>query len=132
MKQFITVFLILISFSGYSQEVNDKYVQEQISRGANYSLVFFKDGRVKEDESSKLLKMDHLKNLFRMERDQTISVFGPLEHEKYRGVIVFNTNDTLMIKKELSKDPFIAKGYMDYEIIPFFSIPGQSLKKPLK
>lgn len=127
MKFILFSALIVTSFSMSGQTVDEKYINEQIQKGAQYTLVLLSE-TPKKKESDQSLLMQHLKTLFLLHQQKVIAVFGPfVGEEKYTGMIIFNTADSVEVKDALSKDPFIQRGLMTYESMQFFSIPGQML-----
>jgi uncharacterized protein YciI len=74
------------------------------------------------------LQVAHLAHLFTLEQQGNVSVYGPINHPKLRGIIIFNTNDHEAIAMLMATDPYVQAGYLRYELFDFFSIPGQTLK----
>ena len=104
----------------------------KVAKGKLYTLVFLKAGKKipTKSEMAQQMQIDHLTNLFTMEQEGKISIFGPVVNdEKLRGIIVFNSTDKEYIKKELNNDPYIKGGYLKYELLDWFSIPGQRIVK---
>jgi hypothetical protein len=63
-----------------------------------------------------------------MEKEGKISIFGPAVNDsRLTGIIIFNTTDQSLIKKELEGDPYIKSGHLKYELYTWFSLPGQKL-----
>lgn len=133
MKKIFTVFVILLCcvLSAYSQnKLSPDSVMARIAKGKPYTLVFLKSGRAipKKGEPAQQMQLDHLTHLFMLEREGKISIFGPvLNDAKLRGIIVFNSTDRAAIKNELENDPYIKAGYLKYELLDWFSIPGQTI-----
>lgn len=107
-------------------------VMAKVAKGKIYTLVFLKPGKKipKKTDADKRMQMDHLLHLFTMEREGKISVFGPvMKNEDITGIIVFNSTDKEFIKNELKNDPYIRSGYLKYDLLEWFSIPGQKLRE---
>lgn len=51
-----------------------------------------------------------------------------MKDENLVGIIVFNSTDKDFIKKELNNDPYIRAGYLKYDLLEWFSIPGQRIR----
>lgn len=131
MKKVIALMSILItSYAATAQAITADSVMTKVAKGKPYTLVILKPG-IPEPKDEKLvnkMQMDHLINLFQMEKDGKISIFGPVMNDKnLTGIIIFNSTDITAIKKDLDSDPFIKAGYMKYEMYNWFSIPGQKI-----
>ena len=130
-KLFITAILITGVLAAYCQgNLTPDSVMAKVVKGKMYTLVFLKPGKniPKKSEADKQMQMDHLIHLFTMEREGKISIFGPvLRNEDLTGIIVFNSTDKEFIKNELKNDPYIKGGYLKYELLDWFSIPGQKI-----
>ena len=104
----------------------------KVAKGRPYTLVFLKSGKriPTKTEAAQQMQIAHLTHLFTMEQEGKISIFGPVVNDmKLRGIIVFNSTDREYIKKELEEDPYIKAGILRYELLDWFSIPGQRLVK---
>lgn len=127
----ISCFLLVISSAVYTQaRVPIDSVMAKVAKGKMYTLVFLKAGKSipKKSQSAQQMQMDHLTHLFTLEKEGKISVFGPVMNDaKLKGIIVFNSTDQEYIKKELSNDPYIKAGILKYELLNWFSIPGQRI-----
>jgi uncharacterized protein YciI len=72
--------------------------------------------------------MGHLTHLFTLEQEGHISIFGPiLNHPRSKGIVIFNTTDKEKITRLMAEDPYVKAGYFTYELLDWFSIPGQKL-----
>lgn len=133
MKKIFIVSAILISgiLSGYSQStLTVDSVMAKIAKGKMYTLVFLKSGKEipHKTQAAQQMQIEHLTHLFSMEQQGKISIFGPVMNDiKLRGIIVFNSTDKEYIKRELNDDPYIKAGYLKYEMLDWFSIPGQKI-----
>jgi len=102
----------------------------KVAKGKIYTLVFLKSGKniPKKSRAAQQMQIEHLTNLFALEQQPKISIFGPVTNDpKLRGIIVFNTTNKEMIIEELNNDPYIKAGYLKYELPDWFSIPGQKI-----
>lgn len=128
---FIIILLLCGCLPAFSQnKLTPDSVMARVAKGKPYTLVFLKSGKriPTKTQAAQQLQIDHLTNLFTMEQEGKISIFGPVVNDiKLRGIIVFNSTDKEYIKKELSNDPYIKAGYLKYELLDWFSIPGQKL-----
>lgn len=128
----ITALLFFGILSGYSQKLTPDSVMSKVAKGKPYTLVFLKSGKAipKKSQSAQQMQIDHLTNLFTLEQEGKVSIFGPVINDpKLRGIIVFNSTDRESIIKELNNDPYIKSGYLKYELLDWFSIPGQTIAK---
>jgi uncharacterized protein YciI len=123
--------LLLFSvFVNAQSRMTNEAIMEKVSKGKPFTLVFLKAGEGKPPAGAdmKQMQMDHLAGLFQMEKEGSISIFGPVNNDPvFRGIIIFNTTDKEAIKKQLNNDPFIKNGLMKFEMLDWFSIPGQKL-----
>lgn len=128
----ITALLFFGIIAAYSQKLTPDSVMAKVAKGKPYTLVFLKSGKAipKKSQAAQQMQIDHLTNLFTMEQEGKISIFGPVINDpKLRGIIVFNSTDKESIIKELNNDPYIRSGFLRYELLDWFSIPGQKIAK---
>lgn len=122
--------LITVQFA-IAQQVTIQDAMAKVSKGKPFTLVILRPGDVAlpaDPKSAQKMQMDHLVNLFQMEKDGKISVFGPvMKDSTMDGIIIFNSTDKTTIKKELENDPFIKAGHLKFDMYDWFSIPGQKL-----
>ena len=130
-KFIVTAVLFCALFPAFSQNrLTGDSVMAKIAKGKLYTLVFLKSGKKipTKSQEAQQMQINHLINLFTMEQAGKISIFGPVTNDpKLRGIIVFNSTDQEYIKRELDNDPYIRSGYLKYELMNWFSIPGQKL-----
>lgn len=132
--KYILVFAMVFGF--FSVDAQSKLTADSVmaivAKGKPYTLVFLKSGKKipTKSQTAQQMQIDHLTRLFNLERDGKISIFGPVINDpKLRGIIVFNTTDKESVKKELNNDPYIKAGYLKFELLDWFSIPGQRIKQ---
>jgi uncharacterized protein YciI len=131
------LFIISLLFCGLlpvsaQNRLTPDSVMAKVAKGRPYTLVFLKSGKriPTKTEAAQQMQIAHLTHLFTMEQEGKISIFGPVVNDmKLRGIIVFNSTDREYIKKELEEDPYIKAGILRYELLDWFSIPGQRLVK---
>ena len=132
-KYLLPAILVCFFIPAFSQNtLTVDSVMAKVAKGKMYTLVFLKPGKniPKKTDADKRMQMDHLLHLFTMEREGKISIFGPvMKNEDIAGIIVFNSTDREFIKSELKNDPYIRSGYLKYDMLDWFSIPGQKLKE---
>ena len=123
-----TILLFGILFVNAQTKLAVDSVMAKVAKGKNYTLVFLKSGKhiPTNSQAAQQMQVNHLVHLFNMEAEGKISIFGPVTNDpKLRGIIVFNSTDQEYIKRELNDDPYIKAGYLKYELLNWFSIPGQ-------
>jgi uncharacterized protein YciI len=133
-KKFIVAAVLLFGvLAAYSQsKLTVDSVMAKVAKGKMYTLVFLKSGKniPTKSQAAQQMQINHLVNLFNMEQEGKISIFGPVMNDpKLRGIIVFNSTDKEYIKSELNNDPYIRAGYLKFEMLDWFSIPGQRISK---
>lgn len=130
-RSIITIILSLGILAGNAQsKLAVDSVMAKVAKGKMYTLVFLKSGKKipTKSQEAQQMQVNHLVNLFNMEQDGKISVFGPVTNDpKLRGIIIFNSTNKEYIKEELNKDPYIKAGYLKFELLDWFSIPGQRI-----
>lgn len=132
MKFLFTALLLFFFTSAFSQKtIPIDSVMMKVATGKMYTLVFLKPGKKipKQGDIAKQMQTEHLVHLFTMEREGKISIFGPvMKNEDITGLLVFNSVDREFVKNELKNDPYIKAGYLKYDMMDWFSIPGQKVK----
>lgn len=124
------VFFIAVSSVNAQNQLSVDSVMAKVAKGKIYTLVLLKAGKKipTKNEAAKQMQVNHLVHLFNMEKDGKISIFGPVMNDpKLIGIIVFNSTDKPFVETELGNDPYIKAGYLKYELLSWFSIPGQKL-----
>lgn len=112
------------------QAISPEWIMQKVAAGKPFTLVLLLAGKkeMPDDDGAKALQLGHLTHLFTMERDGHISIFGPVNNDaRLKGIIVFNTTDREQITRLLAEDPAVREGYFTYELLDWFSIPGQTL-----
>lgn len=114
-------------------EVTLKYIQDQISKGKQYTIVLLKASNATEQRSSQELEAqqtEHLKYLFSLKAQGKLPVFGPFVRSgELRGICIFNSADEAEVKRLIESDPHVKSGRLVYEIHPWFGIPGDCLSE---
>ena len=112
------------------QDLSPEFIMQKVSTGKPYTLLLLlaaKEAPADEGEAQQL-QMGHLAHLFTLEQKEAISVFGPVVNDtRLRGIVIFNTTDKEEIKSLMADDPYVLGGYLTYELLDWFSIPGQTL-----
>lgn len=103
---------------------------QKVATGKPFTIMLLIAGKEEalDKERADALQIGHLTHLFTLEQEGHISIFGPvLNDARLRGVIVFNTTDKDKINRLMAVDPYIKEGYFAYELLDWYSIPGQKL-----
>lgn len=125
----LITFLILCS-QAYAQKVDRAYVEQQITKGAAYTVLMYKPGtEAPPKDSASAWQMGHLVNLFQLHVDKKIALFGPMGENKDNliGMGIFNTTDTAQIRKWMDADPYVRHKVLKVELYPWMAVPD--LKK---
>lgn len=112
------------------QALSPEWIMQKVATGKPFTLLLLLAGNEEPVDGAlaERLQMGHLTHLFTLEQQGHISVFGPvLKDARMKGIIVFNTTDKEMINQLMAEDPYVKGGYFTYELLDWFSIPGQQL-----
>jgi len=122
------LFLPLIIVSSYAQkeekmpEFNLKqYFFVMLTKGEN-------SGKLDSATSSHAI-IGHLKNIKKMQNDGKLDIVGPFgDNGNWQGIFIFNLPQQAEVEELLKNDPAIQAGIFKYEIHPWWSEKGLSLK----
>lgn len=112
------------------QAVSPEWIMQKVATGKPFTLVLLLAGKEEpaDQDRAASLQLGHLTHLFTMEQQGHISIFGPVNNApRIKGIIVFNTTDKELINRLMGEDPTVREGYFTYELLDWFSIPGQKL-----
>lgn len=112
------------------QAISPEWIMQKVATGKPFTLMLLMAGKEEalDKERAEALQIGHLTHLFTLEQEGHISIFGPvLNDARLRGVIVFNTSDRDSINRLMAEDPYVQEGFFTYELLDWFSIPGQKL-----
>ncbi|HEX2608388.1 MAG TPA: YciI family protein [Flavisolibacter sp.] len=111
------------------ETISPEWIMETVAKGKPFTLLLLITGQTapREEQLMNQLQMEHLQHLFTLKQEGRSSVFGPVTHERIRGIIIFNTTNKEAIAEWMADDPFIKGGYLTYELYDFFTIPGQQI-----
>jgi len=85
-------------------------------------------GKIDSAKSGQLI-IDHLNNIKKMQSDGKLDIVGPFGDDgEWRGLFIFNVPEKKDVLELLTNDPAIQAGMFKYEIHPWWSEKGQSLK----
>ncbi|MDB5196268.1 MAG: hypothetical protein JWP88_639 [Flaviaesturariibacter sp.] len=111
-------------------QITPEWIMQTVATGKPFTLLLLVNGKAlpKDQMEAGQLQMGHLTHLFTLEREGKASIFGPISNnEKYGGLIIFNTVDKEQIKEWMAEDPFVKGGHFTYELLDWFTIPGQKI-----
>lgn len=141
MKLTFTIILLIISLTGWSQEINQGYDSVLAkSLGADeygmksYLLAILKTGpynTTNQVERDSLFE-GHMENIERMADSGQLVIAGPFgkNDKQYRGMFILNTTSIDDAKKWLSKDSAINAGIFEVEYIPWYGSAAISTYLP--
>ena len=96
-----------------------------------YTFVMLKKGpnRTQDSLTVKDIQKRHLEHLDHMAKSFELNIAGPfLDDGNWRGLLIFNTDDVEKVKTLVEADPAVSSGRLSYEIHPWMSQQGASLK----
>jgi uncharacterized protein YciI len=129
--QLILIPLLLSSALVAGQSITPEYIQEKVSKGRAYTIVFLKAGKKQHSSDPKQAEqkqMEHLIYLFKLKEQEKLPLFGPFTKSgDLRGICIFNSDNAEEVKKLLDEEPLVKEGLLTYEIHPWFGIPGDKL-----
>jgi len=124
------VVAIMFSFTfSFAQSVDEKYINEQIGKVNEYTLLTYGLGQsTAPRDSVNKWKMEHLKLLFQLQVDGKISFFGPVGKDpSIVGIAIFNTSDEGVVNQYIEKDPFVRNNVLTYKLSKWWAVPKQKL-----
>jgi uncharacterized protein YciI len=121
--------ILLVKLSYAQQKVDEKYINEQIGKVNEYTLLTYGLGKpTAPQDSIDKWKMGHLKLLFQLQADGKISHFGPVAKDPSNvGIAIFNTNDENLVKQYIEKDPFVRNNVLTYKLSKWYAVPDTKL-----
>lgn len=130
MKKTALTLLVLPFFiiSYYAQE-NEKMPEFNLKQ--YYFVMLTKgdnSGRIDSVKAGRIIA-GHLQNIKRMQSEGKLVIVGPFgDNGNRRGIFIFDVPKQEDVEKLLQNDPAIKAGMFTYEIHPWWSEKGQSLK----
>jgi len=122
------LFLPLIIVSSYAQEEDKmpefnlkQYYFVMLTKGAS-------SGKLDSVAASRII-IGHLQNIKKMQEDGKLVIVGPFgDNGNWRGIFIFDVPKQEDVEELLKNDPAIQAGMFKYEVHPWWSEKGQSLK----
>jgi len=127
MKKLLFLILLLLA-------VNNVKAQEDVKDGEmkKYYFVLLTSGPNKDySDTAKMRKYQagHMDNIMKMAELGKLHIAGPFSSKKqYRGLFIIDAKDEDEVKALIAPDIYIQEGYLDYEIIEWWSEKGAKLK----
>ena len=114
-------------------EVTREEVMHTLTSARMYTFGLLLDGRnIPQTETQKkemeALQMEHLKYLFTLKKLGKLPLFGPLtDGGSIHGILIFDTESQEEAKKLMDEDPFVKHGYLNFELHPYYGLPGDRI-----
>jgi len=118
----VVVFYCLSNFSSMGQDPDNlkEYVFVMLTKGPN---------RDQAEGDLNKIQVGHLQHIKEMSEKGILSIAGPFKEElDLRGILIFNSSDQEVVKKELESDPAVSSGRLNYKLYNIYSTPGNCLQ----
>lgn len=96
-----------------------------------YTFVMLTKGHNRTHDSATVatIQKEHLAHINSMGESGILNLAGPfLDNGNWRGILVFNTQDTGKVRSLVEADPAVKAGRLSYEIHPWLAEQGSTLK----
>jgi uncharacterized protein YciI len=96
-----------------------------------YTFVLLTKGPNRSHDSLEVQKIQkgHMDHIGSMAANGDLNIAGPfLDDGFYRGIFIFNTEDSVKVKKLVDEDPAVKSGRLAYEIHPWMTMQGSTFK----
>ena len=124
---YLWLFILLISFSAFSQQEEDKYPKLK-----QYYFVMLTAGpKAEKIDSLQLEKIQagNMANIRKMAEAGKLMIAGPFGDDgNWRGIFIIDAKSEEEVNELLKNDPAIQVGRLAYEIHPWWSEKGSCLK----
>jgi uncharacterized protein YciI len=132
MKYLIGLGLILLTFSGFSQERESTYREGDVEYHMKkyYFLILIRgDNQVELSEGRKKSLQDaHLDYIDKMAEQGVVKIAGPFEgDEDMRGILIFDVDTEEEVRVWMQGDPLVEMGRLRYKILPWWTEKGGCL-----
>ncbi len=117
-------FSLISSYSVFAQS-------EEKSVMKTYTFVLLTKGENRSHDSLEVqaIQKGHMEHINSMAENGDLNIAGPfLDNGFLRGIFIFNTEDTLKVKKLVEADPAVKSGRLAYEIHPWMTMQGATFK----
>lgn len=127
MKTLKLICLLVLILSGHTVSAQERPKPEM----KKYTFVMLTKGnnRTHPPEEVKVIQEGHMKHLSLMAEQHGLNIAGPfLDDGFWRGILIFDHTDTVKIKSIVEMDPAVKSGRLSYEMHPWFSQKGATLR----
>jgi hypothetical protein len=108
-------------------EITDAFMQEQLTRTREYTVVLLKAAEQYGREGSDAIVWEHGRRNFTLRADGLLSIVCPVADDTdLCGVCIFNTS-VEQARQLMDADPGVRAGVFTYEAHPVRGFPGDSL-----
>lgn len=111
--------------------ITKEYIQSEIARGKNYTVVFLTAGPNRSAYPAEKLEenhMAHLAYLFALKEEGKLLVNGPVtDNPNFLGMSIYASSDKEEVRALVEADPAVIAGRFSYEMYSYFSLPGSTL-----
>jgi hypothetical protein len=108
-------------------EISDAYMQEQLTRTREYSVVLLAAAEGYGKEGSDALVWEHGRRNFELRAAGLLSIVCPVTDDSdLCGVGIFNASVEETVRL-MAEDPAVSNGVFTYEVHPVRSFPGDQL-----
>ena len=120
----LCVFLMMFPVTLVAQD-------DEKAKMKTYTFVMLKKGYRLDQDSATLstIQRQHLEHLTKMAETGDLNVAGPfLDKGYWRGLLIFNTEDTAKVRQLVEQDPAVRSGRLSFEIHPWMTQQGVTFK----
>lgn len=106
-------------------------IQEQLSKGKPYTVVFLTKGKkfILDKDKAEAMRNQHFGHLFQMRSENKVLVtFGTRENGFVRSIEVYASSDTSEVERLVKQDPGVVAEHFAYEIHLMTGLPGDMLR----
>lgn len=119
----LLLFLILVDRNVFAQEIPPGM--------KTYTFVMLTKGQNRTQDSAIVAKIqaEHLAHIRSMGESGILDLAGPFMDDGFwRGILVFNSDDSLRVKSLVEADPAVKAGRLSYEMHPWLAQKGAALR----
>jgi uncharacterized protein YciI len=128
-KNLLLIFLLLTSVSAFAQQEENKTETPKLKQ--YYFVMLVRGPNANAIDSLSLVKIQegHMANINKMAESGKLQIAGPFGDDgNWRGIFIFDVATEEEVIELLKDDPAIQAGRLTYEIHPWLTLPGGSLK----
>lgn len=124
-KYLLLTFFLLTCISSFAQQEENKTETPQLKQ--YYFVMLVRGPNANDIDSLSLVKIQegHMANINKMAESGKLQIAGPFGDDgNWRGIFIFNVATEEEVKELLKDEPAIQAGRLDYEIHPWWTMPG--------